>query len=86
METDCVDIYANLCAAVVQLEEAKKVIEYYAFGNVKDKHEDENGELVDYEYPAANDPDTAFEYLKKYYTQDKDGDRFANAGKKVGEQ
>ena len=66
METDCVDIYASLCAAALQLEEAKKVIQYYATGSVKDKREDEDGELVDYEYPAANDPDPALEYLKKY--------------------
>ena len=66
METDCVDIYASLCAALLQIQEANKVIQYYATGKVKDKQEDEDGELVDYEYPAANDTAPALEYLKKY--------------------
>ena len=66
MESGFMDMYRRLCSAALQIEAANKVIQYYATGKVKDKQEDEDGELVDYEYPAANDTAPALEYLKKY--------------------
>ena len=66
METDCVDIYASLCAALLQLEEANKVIKHYAFENVKSVEQWGSEEPREIEYPAANDPAPALEYLKKY--------------------
>lgn len=66
MESGFMDMYMRLCNAALQIEAANKVIQYYATGKVKDKREDEDGELVDYEYPAANDTAPALEYLKKY--------------------
>lgn len=38
METGCIDIYANLCAALLQLEEANRIILDFSKNKYAPKH------------------------------------------------